>query len=223
MNMSNENINQLATAIATAIANPDIVNISKIRNPYQEFAFTVADGEIKTIDYSFDFWRMLTLSATAGVTIRLGKSGTPTSIVGAGVGGRLPDPVGAFQITNNSGGPITGLVGLAIGDIFDDRLNISGSLDVSVASVLASATDVTLNGSAGAAVQIAPVDLARRVAYITNLNPVHPCRIADSSVTPTRGYQLEAGETVAIPTTDSIHGISTKPFTIDVSVVFTED
>ena len=100
------------------------------QNPYKQFELTIADGEVFPIYYSFNFFRILSISTSTGVTIRFGDKGTATDVIGAGIGYELPEPVNVATIVNNSGGSLDITVALAIGKIYDDRLNVSGDINV---------------------------------------------------------------------------------------------
>lgn len=204
--MNDATIDKLAKAIAEAIANPDIANVGKIRNPYKEFAFSIADDAIETIDYTFDFWRMLTLSTSTGVSLRFGKTGTPTSIVDAGVGGRIPDPIDNIQIINESGATLTGTIGLAIGDIFDDRLNVSGAVNVAIPTVYTSTADLTIPAATLTTVQAALA--ARHEIIITNVGG-NVARIGDAGTSATRGTPLLPNQTLSLKTTAQVRAYST--------------
>lgn len=205
----------LAREIALAISNPDIALASKVRNPYRQFPFTIAAGAIETIYYTFDFWRMLTLSNTTGVQLRFGKTGSFTDIVGAGVGNRLPDPVGEIQIINNSGSTITGVIGLAVGDIFDDRLNISGALNVAVPSNFESVDDITL--AAATATDLSVANANKKEVFITNVSCPTLRISGDGLVAADHGTPVAVGQTIIISTSGLVEGFSTAGGDVAVS------
>ena len=190
--------------------------VTGIANPYKQFTYTIADGAIETLYYDFNYFRILTTSATTGVSIRFGSSGTATDVVGAGIGYEMPAVVNRAEILNNSGGVLTIVVACAIGRIDDDRLNVSGNINVinspgtvldvaTVSNTVASAADVTLG--AASADQILAANADRVEAFITNISGAE-IRVGDSSVTATRGQPLANNQTAIINTRAALFAFS---------------
>lgn len=95
-------------------------------------------------------------------------------------------------------------------------------IDITKASVLNSATDVTL--AAASTTQILAANAARRFAIIGNLTAnAQILRIADSNAAAARGQELAPGESITIETTEAIYGYNPGGAGQDVSVVWTED
>lgn len=102
----------------------------QIQSPPKQFSFTIPAGAIETIYYELNFLRILSLSDASALKIRFGDTGTETDVVGAGVGYAWPYTVSNVFLRNTSGAPITVTVAVAVGQIFDDRLNVSGNINV---------------------------------------------------------------------------------------------
>lgn len=116
----------------------------QIQSPPKQFSFTIPAGAIETIYYELNFLRILSLSDASALKIRFGDTGTETDVVGAGVGYAWPYTVSNVFLRNTSGAPITITVAVAVGQIFDDRLNVSGNVQV----VNAPATDLDVSDAA---------------------------------------------------------------------------
>lgn len=179
-----------------------------IENPYREFVFTVADDDRYTINYDFTFWRMLELSNATGVSLIIGDSGAPTSIVGAGVAQEsYKAVVKRITIVNESGGTITGRLALAIGQIYDDRLNLSGAINVAVPTNYTSTADYTV--PTASASQVVAADTNRHELHLrADIGNVNPIRIGDSNVSATRGITLYPGEVYVINSEAAVYAYS---------------
>lgn len=124
-----------------------------LRSPPKQFTFVIAgNGGTEKVFYNHNYLRILSITATAGITLRFGDSGTPTDIIGAGIGYELPFIVGNTTIRNDSGAPITITISVAIGRIYDDRLNVSGTVNIAntkAAPLYVSAPISSFQASAG--------------------------------------------------------------------------
>jgi len=98
-------------------------------NPYQEFVRVIPAGEGVVINCVHDYFRLLALDL-ATVEIKIGGTGAWTSIIDAGVGIKHPQTVDRISLRNTGGAAVTLTCALAIGEISDDRLNISGVVSV---------------------------------------------------------------------------------------------
>ncbi len=194
-------------------------NVDFINNPYKEFTLSIPDGGIETIFYEFNFFRILSISTTTNVTIRYGSSGTPSDVVGAGIGYEMGAIVDRVQIQNNSGGVLTITVALAVGKISDDRLNISGAINISKASSFTSVADLAIVAGA-AAVVIQAANSATREVIITNTG-ANDCRVGDAGTAVAEGTLLAVGQTIILDTAAVIYAFSTGGCTLSRS--FTGD
>ena len=191
--------------------------VSGIANPYKQFTYTIADGAIETLFYDFNYFRILSINTTTGVSIRFGSSGTPTDVVGAGVGYEMPSVVSRAEIINKSGGILTITVAAAIGRIDDDRLNISGSLSVAVSSIFDEIADVTIATSTK--VTVANIDANRKTIIIQNLDAINSVRLGSTSLASTGGgILLKAGDSITLDTTGEVFAWQTSGASVSLSV-----
>lgn len=183
-----------------------------VPNPYKQFSFTIADGDMLPIYYAFDYARFLQLSTATGVTMRFGANGTFSDIIDAGVGQKLKHPTDRMEIRNNSGGILTGKVALCLGGYIDDNrfvlVNNTAINVKDVATGFASGTDVALNNAT--ATQIAASNTARAFITISNLDTAIDVYLGDSGVNNTteRGILLPPRASISIPSTGAIYGIA---------------
>lgn len=123
------------------------------------------------------------------------------------------------ELRNPNGSDLTVSIGVSNGEIRDRRLQLSGSgLDISKASGLADATDVTL--TAATATVIAAANANRREISITNKTGAE-IRIGSSNVTATRGQPVPNGASFVVPSTAAVYGYSAGGG--DVAILETED
>jgi len=181
------------------------VKYGSIQNPYREFTLVIpANSFTDPIRYNFDYFRLLEASGP-GVEVQFGSSGETTSVVSAGIGYKLPYVIQECRFANRTGTAITITIALAIGDISDDRLNVSGSLNLSKSTVIDTRSDVTL--TAATATQIAPADTARRELIVTNMTGEF-IRIGDSGVGATSGARVADGASVTLTGSFAVFGYS---------------
>lgn len=101
-----------------------------IQNPYQEFTMTIPAGTTtRPTQYNFNYFALLSADNT-GIQVKFGNSGNFTDLIGAGIGVSLPIVVENVQFSNPTGSDIQITFALAIGEIFDRRLAISGNVNV---------------------------------------------------------------------------------------------
>ena len=191
-----------------------VIMVNGIGNPYKQFTFTIADGAQQTLFYDFNYFRILSANVTTGVTVRFGSSGTPTDVVGAGIGYEMPAVVGRADIANNSGGTLTITVAVAIGRIDDDRLNVSGAINVARAAVLDTIDDVTLAGAT--ATLIAPSNPLRNELFVTNMSG-GDIRVGDSNVAATSGFRIADGATIIMDGIYAVYGYSVAGGDVSIS------
>lgn len=140
------------------------ISISQIQNPYQEFTYTLAAGEQRRIDYSSDYFRVLDLTGT-GLKVRFAFNGSETEWTGAGIGFKSPAVFSYVILRNTSGAPFTITVAMAIGFITDDRLNVSGNINV----VTPPATALTVVSNPAAPLEV--IQDAGTNFAVKNVNP----------------------------------------------------
>lgn len=187
----------------------DNYTLDNIANPYKEFTFSIANGQRQSIFYTFNFIQILAISATTGVELRFGGSGTPSTIVGAGVSYETPNGavLSRVEIYNGSGGVLTGTFGLCLGKIRDSRFSTSSAVTITEkAPTIRSTADTALSTTAA---QVLAADTSRREAIITNLSTTIDVYVGDSSVTSSRkGVVLKPAQAVTLSTTAAVYALS---------------
>jgi len=209
-----EQIKTFISAAVNSLKRRDLVD--GIANPYKQFNLTIADGEARELFYNFNYFRILEITNSTGVSIRFGSSGTPTDVVGAGIGYEMPSVVDRATIINQSGGAITIKLGLAVGRIDDDRLAVSGAIKTSVGSNFGAATDVTVPDSTSTVVLSS--DESRRTAIITNLSDSHSVRLKGVSGAVVTGIIVYPNQTVFLDVTSAIYAYQESGSSVSLAV-----
>lgn len=193
-----------------------------LQNPYKEFEFSLADNERKTIFYNYTFFQCLELSASDGVRVLFGGAGgLGSDIIGAGVGYKLPagKVTDRVEIVNESGGSLTGKIGLAIGDINDQRFVASGLVTIAdKPSNFVTVADTALSTTAA---NVLAANTNRAEAFISNLDNVIDARWGDSNTSTTRGSVIAAGATAVIKGTDDIY-VCSESGTPSIAISYSE-
>lgn len=187
------------------------IGINSLQNPYQFFTYTIPAGGIQKIEYAFSFMRVYSLSDALNTFFRFDDSGNESRFIGAGVALEFPQVAQNLYIRNGSGGNITVELGLAIAKLYDDRLNVSGNVNV---VTLASPTftvpaDVALPGTTTTLILAA--NTSRRTALI-KASPTNGgiIKIGESTAGASRGFSLAAGEAMTIDTTAAIYAYNSS-------------
>jgi len=190
------------------------VNQQGTQNPYKEFPITIAaNGGIETLYYDYNFIRFLSATSVTGLTARFGQAGTETTVVGAGIGMKFDETLRNVYFKNTSGSAITILVAACIGDIRDDRLTVTGNLNVvspagteilttGAGTIFLSAPDVA--STTLTTVLASAANANRKELFITN-NGAVAIRCGDASTGAARGFSIPAGGTGIIATKAAVY------------------
>jgi len=185
-----------------------------IENPLQFFDFTLPAGTVsEPLYFNYDYFRLLDLSGNS-VLVQFGASGSPARFLSAGIGFKVgQDKILNFlQFRNDTGGVVAGRVALAIGDITDDRLSLSGNVSVvnAVGTQLEtydrqSSTFAVSQQSmvAATAAQIFATDATAKARVITAGNQDLYIGV-NNTVTTANGFKIGAGQSFTLP-----HGLET--------------
>lgn len=186
---------------------------------YNEKTITLAAGARFTDFSVYDYFRVLSLTGS-GLQIIFGDNQLQTPFTGAGVGLKLTNIVKRLELVNTSGVSINVTYATAIGQVSDDRLNVSGTVTVAgtvsttTSSTLASIADVTL--PAATLTAIVAANAARRGVIVTNIG-ANVARIGDNTTTTAaRGAQLLPNQSITLETLNAIGGISTVGSSVSV-------
>lgn len=101
------------------------INLGSSQAPYWEREVTIQAGEIWKLDYVTDTFNLLDISTPYGVIVSFGGSMIETPFT-AGMGYKLNEPVQFIQLQNITAAPVTVRFAVGIGNIQDNRLNVSG-------------------------------------------------------------------------------------------------
>jgi hypothetical protein len=199
--------------------NPQIIAQGGAQTRYKEYTYTIAAGAAVTIDEIFNYFRVLSQSAST-LNVQFGDDPNTSAFSGAGIGIKFENLPSRVTIRNTGGVSTTITFALAIGYIYDDRLNVSGTVTISgsvsttTATVLNSVADVTV--AAGVQTAVIAANAARRGVIITNIG-ANVTRIGDATNTSaTRGAQLLANQSITIETLDAIDAFSTSGTSLSV-------
>lgn len=111
------------------MAEQQIINLGSTQAPYWEYTKVLAAGEIWKLDYVTDSFHLLEVSTANVLKVSFGGSMIETPF-SAGMGYKLTEPVQFVQLYNTSNSSLTVKFAVGIGNIRDDRLTISGNVNV---------------------------------------------------------------------------------------------
>ena len=96
---------------------------------YKEAFLTIGVGESRVYENPYNFLRLLDSTGTDNALMfRFGASSIETFLT-VGVGVRFPDTLPNVTIRNLSNAPVTIRIAEVMGDIYDDRLTITGDVE----------------------------------------------------------------------------------------------
>lgn len=164
--------------------NSALINLGSVQAPYQEYTYTIPAGQSQKVDYVYDSFNLLSASVASALKCNFGGAVNET-LFSAGMGYKLTAPVQFLTLFNTSNSALTVTFALAIGDIYDNRLTVSGNVMTQPAE-FSSFTTQQLTITAGTAT--APAG-AKVILQNTGANVVY------IGGTGTDGLQLQAGGT----------------------------
>ena len=110
-----------------------IINLGSTQAPYWEQTLTLKPNEHRKIDYVADAFELQYASNDDALKVSFGGTMIQTPF-SAGMGYRMTEPVQFVELWNNSDATLTIKFVLAIGDIKDNRLTVSGVVNTKVVS-----------------------------------------------------------------------------------------
>lgn len=189
------------------------VNKGGYQNPYAQFVMTLAPLEIVPLNYACNTFRLL--DASGVLRARFGGEGQFTEFY-AGIGYSMPTPVDTVFLQNPSAvNPLQVTVALGVGFIQDDRLNVSGNINVvtpfgtylNVGQVAANsiiATSSTVGTTASSIIAAG----TRKEILVTNTHASNDLYLGDAGVVVGSGVKLVAGQTASLEYQGELFGIS---------------
>lgn len=126
-----------------------LINIGSVQAPYQEFKYTIPAGRSLKIDYVFQSFNLLYASIENALRINFGGAVNETYFK-TGMGYKLTEPVQYIILFNDSTSDLQVDFALAIGEIQDNRLSVSGAIqaisqDKSYSNINAQTLNITTN------------------------------------------------------------------------------
>lgn len=103
------------------------INVGTVEAPYQEWNVTIPANGVKRIDYVTDNFFLYEVSAHNALQVNFGGAVNQTFFTD-GIGYRLTQPVPYLTLKNTSNQPLTIKFAAGVGDIFDNRLVVSGTV-----------------------------------------------------------------------------------------------
>jgi len=193
-----------------------------IQDPLQFFDFTLAAGEVSPpIFFNYDYFRLLDLNGTS-LAVRFGGSGTEAIFLSAGIGYEIPVIIDRLVLRNISALPVTGRIALAVGKITDDRLSLSGNVNV-VNAIGTQLETYDRRAATFACSQQAMV--AATAAQLFAASATGKSRViqagnqdlfigASNAVTAANGFKVGAGQSFVLPHAREVWGICTLADTV---------
>lgn len=104
------------------------INLGSIQAPYWEQSITLPPHGYQKIQYVTDNFQLISASLPNALKVSFGGAMIDTPFR-AGMGYRLTEPVQFIELRNDNETPLTVDFALGIGQIQDNRLNVSGQVD----------------------------------------------------------------------------------------------
>lgn len=207
-------LDDLYTLIKEFIDKQDTASSGTTVVPYQEFTYTIPVSGRQEIFNTYNYFRVLSLNL-ATLSVKFGDNGIETPYTGAGVGVNLGETFARLTLINTGASPITITVAVAIGSVNDDRLNVSGTINVT-SSTAAPVINVATTGAAtnsvvsvtNAATQIVPSNSVRGSLLFRNQGAVYIFVGSSAAVTTANGVLVKAGEFFSSTTRGAVFGIT---------------
>lgn len=109
------------------------INLGSTQAPYWEQTITLKPNEHRKIDYVADSFQLQKVSTENALHVSFGGTMIQTPF-SAGMGYKLTEPVQFIEFWNKSAASLTIQFVLAIGDIKDNRLTVSGVVNTRIVS-----------------------------------------------------------------------------------------
>lgn len=192
--------------IVAQVKERDAISDGSTRIPYQEMTYTIPAGNRQEVFQVFNYFRVISQTASSTLAIRLGQNGIETPFTGQGIGIQCEDVFSRITLINNGASALTITLGLAYGSISDDRLNVSGTVSTSPVAPATFSTSADVSVSATATTQVLAANTSRKEAFISNRAANGTVvRVGDSGSGAADGIELASGGTLILSTTAAIY------------------
>lgn len=109
--------------------NQTLINLGSVQSPYLQREITIPAGGTELFYYTYDSFNLLDANIPDVLDVTFGGAAVQSKFA-AGMAFKLSEPVSYIQFFNTGSAPLTIRFALAIGEILDNRLNISGNVQV---------------------------------------------------------------------------------------------
>lgn len=107
----------------------EIITLGSVQAPYLEQTLTIPAGGTRKFDYAYDSFNLLDADIPGVLEVTFGGAAVQSRFA-AGMAFKLSEPVSFIQFYNKGNAPLTIHYALAIGEIKDNRLTVSGNVQV---------------------------------------------------------------------------------------------
>lgn len=104
-----------------------LINTGTPSAPYQQFEVSLAAGEVRKIDYVTENFALLETTTANVLRVNFGGSASETNFM-TGIQYKLTRAVPYVTLINSSASPLTVKFALGCGEIKDNRLSVSGTV-----------------------------------------------------------------------------------------------
>ena len=186
--------------------------------PYQEQTFVIAAGA--RVDYFAVFNYFRPISITGGsLAVKFGDNGLESNYTGVGIGLDLQDTYSRVTLINNGASQMTITVALANGKITDDRLTVSGSVNVAPIGAVTTPTTADVAIAATTTTLVKAANANRREIMISNLLANGTVvRVGDASTGAARGMEIPVGGTAILSSAAAIYVYNPSAAGINIGV-----
>ena len=109
--------------------NQELINLGSVQAPYLQQEVKIPAGGTHKFDYVYNSFNLLDADIPDVLDVTFGGAAVQSKFA-AGMAFKLLKPVSYIQFFNTGNQPLTIRFALAIGEILDNRLNISGNVQV---------------------------------------------------------------------------------------------
>lgn len=109
--------------------NQQTINLGSVQAPFLQATITLPANGTRIFDYVYDAFHLYSASTEGILEVTFGGAAVQSKF-GSGMGYKLKEPVSYIQFFNPSNSPLTITFIVAIGEIIDSRLSISGNVFV---------------------------------------------------------------------------------------------
>ena len=182
-------------------ANNANINTGSVWAPYQEFTYTIPAGQYQRVNYVTDNFVLLETTANNALEVNFGGAMNQTNFT-TGVQYHLESVVPYVQLYNKSNSAVTVHFALGVGDVRDNRLSLTGTINTSETFTSFTVERKTISGGS------VTVGGAQRKILIQNTGT------ADIKVGDANGFIISPSGSMEIPLDGSVEIYGTNGQTV---------